>query len=237
MSAVALNYPARTPGRWCGDRAALGAAAGACRRHALPYGFGQMRRAADEQALLALFKVDEKAAWEDVRRAFRDAVRASHPDLHPGDADAEQRLKALNAAWESINTPSKWAAYTLQSASRGTTGGAARTRGGATVPYAGRLRVQRQQRGSFGLVNWWLELDGAIIASIENGGTSVLEAGPGRHSLRVFYGAHSSLPLQIELHRGQELVLGCRQLDSLRVNLFSPKRSLVLELLNSRRSY
>lgn len=194
-----------------------------------------MRRAADERALLALLRVDEKAPWEDVRRAFRDAVRASHPDLHPGDVDAERRLKALNAAWESINTPSKWAGYIRQRASRGTTGRSARTRDDATVPSVGRFRVQRQQRGSAGLLNWKLELDGKVVASIENGGMSILEAAPGRHRLRVFYGSCSSLPLELELHRGQELILGCRQLESLRVNLFSPKRCLVLELLNSRR--
>lgn len=194
-----------------------------------------MRRAADERALLALLGVDEQAPWEDVRRAFRDAVRASHPDLHPGDVDAERRLKALNTAWESINTPSKWAAYVLRPPAHGRTGSSARPRGGATVPSVGRLRVQRQQRGSAGLVNWWLELDGAVVGSIENGGVSVLEARPGRHSLRVFCGSRSSLPLQVEIHRGQELLLGCRQLESLRMSLFSPKRSLVLELLNRQR--
>src|SRR5579875_1029558 len=105
-----------------------------------------MRRAADDGALLALLRVDENASWEDVRRAFREAVRASHPDLHPGDADAEGRLKALNAAWEAINTPSKWAAYIQQPAAGETTSSPARARGRATVPSTGRLRVQRQQR-------------------------------------------------------------------------------------------
>jgi curved DNA-binding protein CbpA len=194
-----------------------------------------MRHAADERALHALLGVDEKAPWEDVRSAFRSAVRANHPDLHPGDAEAERRLKALNAAWESINTPNKWAGYVRRRASHGATGSSAPTRGGATLPSVGRLRIQRQQRGSAGLLNWKLELDGEIVASIENGGISVLEAEPGRHSLRVFYGSCSSVPLQVELHRGQELILGCRQLESLRTMLFSPKRSLVLELLDSRR--
>jgi DnaJ domain len=194
-----------------------------------------MRRAANEQALLALLRVDEKAPWEDVRRAFREAVRANHPDLHPGDADAERRLKALNVAWESINTPSKWEAYIRQPPSRATHGRSAWTRGGATVASVGRLRVERQQRGSIGLLNWWLELDGEVVASIENGGSRVLEAGPGRHSVRVFYGSCSSPRLEVELKRGQELILGCRQVESLRVSLFSPKRSLVLELLDSRR--
>src|SRR5579875_2596564 len=104
-----------------------------------------MRWAADELNRLSLLRVDESSPWEEVRSAFRDAVRDSHPDLHPGDADAERRLKALNAAWESINTPSKWGAYVLQSASRATVGISAPARGGAKVPSAGRLRIQRQR--------------------------------------------------------------------------------------------
>lgn len=141
-------------------------------------------------------------------------------------------MKALNAAWESINVPSRWAAYILQPAVRGLTGSSARVGGGAAVPSVGRLRVQRQLRGSAGLLNWWLELDGVVVANIESGSISVLEAGPGRHSLRVFYGVRSSLPLQVELHRGQELRLWCRQLESLRISLVWPERSLGLELLN-----
>jgi len=194
-----------------------------------------MRRAPDQRALFVLLGVNEKAPWEDVRRAFRAAVRASHPDLHAGDPAAERRLKTLNAAWESVNTPSKWAAYILPPTSRRTTGRTARTRRGAAVPSVGRVHVRRQQRGSFGMANWNLELDGEVIASIENGGIRVLEARPGRHSVRVFYASHSSLPLQVELHPGQEVTLGCRQLENLRINLFSPRRSLVLEPLDSRR--
>jgi DnaJ-class molecular chaperone len=190
-----------------------------------------MRPAPDEPALFALLGVDETAAWDDVRRAFRSAVRANHPDLHAGDSSAERRLKTLNAAWESINTPSKWAAYIVQPASQEPPGGSAQTRRDAAV----RVRVHRQRRGSAGLAKWQLELDGEVVASIANGGVSVFEARPGRHSVRVFYGSHSSLPLQVELRRGQQVALGCRQLESVRVNLFAPKRSLVLELLQSRR--
>jgi hypothetical protein len=194
-----------------------------------------MRRAPDERALFALLGVDEKASWEEVRRAFRAAVRANHPDLHAHDPDAEQRLKTLNAVWETVNTPGKWAGYVLPAASRGPTGSAVRTRSRTAVSSLGRLRVQRQQRGCAGMLSWTLEIDGEASASIRNGGVSVLEAAPGRHSLRVFYGARSSLPLQVELRRREELVLGCRQIENLRTNLFSPKRSLVLELLGSRR--
>jgi hypothetical protein len=195
-----------------------------------------MPRDADDRALFALLGVDDRASWEDVRRAFRTAVRSSHPDLHAGDPEAEQRLKTLNAAWESINTPSKWAAYILAPASAAAPGGAARTPGrSASAATVTRLRVHRQRRGSAGLANWQLELDGTVVASIENGGVTLLEAEPGGHSLRVFYGSRSSPSLRVVLQRGQELVLGCRQLESLRAGLFSPKRSLVLEVLSRER--
>jgi curved DNA-binding protein CbpA len=151
-----------------------------------------MRRAPDEQALFALLGVDEKASWDEVRRAFRAAVRASHPDLHVNDPDAEQRVKTLNASWESVNTPGKWAEYILPPASRGPTGSAARTRSRTARSSVGRLRVQRQRRGCVGMLSWTLEVDGEATASIKNGGVSVLEVAPG---LRVFYGSHSSLPL------------------------------------------
>jgi hypothetical protein len=194
-----------------------------------------MRRAPDEQALFALLGVDEEASWEEVRRAFRAAVRASHPDLHANNPDAEQRLKTLNAVWESVNTPAKWEQYILPPTPRGPTGGAARTRSRTAPLSVGRLRVQRQQRGCAGMLSWLLEVDGEVTASIKNGGVKVLEAEPGRHSLRVFYGSRSSLPIQVELQPSQELMLGCRQIENLRTNLFSPQRSLVLELLGSRR--
>ena len=193
-----------------------------------------MRPAQEDRALFALLGVDETASWEDARRAFRAAVRANHPDLHPGDSRAERRLKALNAAWESINTPGKWADYILPRPVRSASGGPPGRRHRGPLPAVGRLRIQRQLRGAAGLYNWRLELDGTVIASIENGGTHVLDAAPGRHRLRVFYAAYSSLPLSVVLHRGQELHLGCRQLESLRTTLFSPKRALVLELLDSR---
>lgn len=193
-----------------------------------------MRRGGDDHALLALLQIDENAPWEDVHRAFRDAVRASHPDLHPGDADAERRLKTLNAGWETINTPGKWEIYTATAARRARRG-FVRAQGTGTIPALGRIRVQRQLRGAAGLLNWRIALDGSAIASIENGGSRVFDARPGRHSLRVFYGTRSSLPLEVELRRGHELLLGCRQLESLRINLLARERCLVLELLGERR--
>jgi hypothetical protein len=187
-----------------------------------------MRRTPDERLIFALLGVDETTSWEELRRAFRDAVRASHPDLHAGDPDAERRLKTLNAAWESVNTPGRWAQYVAQPPG-------SEPRSSSAVASFGRLRVQRQRSGSAGLRHWKLELDGEVIASIANGDTSILQAGPGRHSLRIFYEWYSSPALEIELRAGQELHLGCRQQPNPFLSVYAPKRSLVLELLGAAR--
>lgn len=42
--------------------------------------------------------VPKTATADDIRKAYRRAAKASHPDLHPGDAAAEARFKAVNAA-------------------------------------------------------------------------------------------------------------------------------------------
>ncbi len=76
---------------------------------------------------------------------------------------------------------------------------------------------------------WKVELDGEVVGTIENGSSSLLEAGPGRHSLRVFYEWYSSRPLELELRAGEELVFGCRQQSNPLLSLYAPKRSLVLE--------
>ena len=42
--------------------------------------------------------VPRTATADDIRKAYRRAAKTSHPDLHPGDAAAEARFKAVNAA-------------------------------------------------------------------------------------------------------------------------------------------
>ena len=58
-----------------------------------------------------LLGVARDASAEDVRRAFRAAAKKSHPDLHPGDKDAEARFKALSAANEVLGDPERRAQY------------------------------------------------------------------------------------------------------------------------------
>lgn len=46
--------------------------------------------------------VDPGADLSQIRRAYLAQLRASHPDLRPGDAAAEQRTRDLNRAWEQV---------------------------------------------------------------------------------------------------------------------------------------
>jgi molecular chaperone DnaJ len=50
----------------------------------------------------AVLGVDPTADLADIRRAYLAQLRASHPDLRPGDAAAEERTRDLNWAWTQV---------------------------------------------------------------------------------------------------------------------------------------
>lgn len=45
------------------------------------------------------------ATADDIKKAYRKLVRTSHPDLHPDDAGAEARFKAIAAAYDLLKDP------------------------------------------------------------------------------------------------------------------------------------
>lgn len=47
----------------------------------------------------------KSATAEDIKKAYRKLVRTSHPDLHPDDAGAEARFKAISAAYDLLKDP------------------------------------------------------------------------------------------------------------------------------------
>ena len=54
----------------------------------------------------------ERGATEDqVKSAYRRLARKYHPDLNPGDADAEKKFKELGEAYEALSDPKKRQAY------------------------------------------------------------------------------------------------------------------------------
>ncbi|MDI6601695.1 MAG: molecular chaperone DnaJ [Thermoanaerobacteraceae bacterium] len=55
--------------------------------------------------------VSKDATVEDIKKAYRNLAKKYHPDLHPGDKEAEQRFKEINEAYEVLSDPDKRAQY------------------------------------------------------------------------------------------------------------------------------
>lgn len=54
----------------------------------------------------------QKGATEDeIKKAYRQAAKKYHPDLNPGDAEAEKRFKEVGEAYEVLSDPEKKARY------------------------------------------------------------------------------------------------------------------------------
>jgi curved DNA-binding protein len=95
------------------------------------------------QDYYAVLGVPRTASQTDIKKAFRKAARAHHPDTNAGDAEAERTFKAVNEANAVLSDPDKrklydrlgkdWQAY----ARAGATAGAAAGSAGAGGPFAG----------------------------------------------------------------------------------------------------
>lgn len=55
--------------------------------------------------------VSENASQDEIRAAYRELARTLHPDKTGGDEDAEDRLKEINAAYDTLKNPEKRKEY------------------------------------------------------------------------------------------------------------------------------
>lgn len=55
--------------------------------------------------------VPRTASRDQIRRAYRERAKRSHPDLHPGDPKAEERFKEISAAWHLLSDKDRRARY------------------------------------------------------------------------------------------------------------------------------
>ncbi|NER81276.1 MAG: J domain-containing protein [Leptolyngbya sp. SIO1D8] len=58
-----------------------------------------------------LLGVTQDASLEEVKRSYRQLARKYHPDLNPGDKQAEEQFKLLGEAYEVLSDPEKRAQY------------------------------------------------------------------------------------------------------------------------------
>src|ERR1700754_1653646 len=55
--------------------------------------------------------VAPNASQNDIRKAYRKAAKETHPDLNPGQPEAEKRFKEINAAYDIVGDADKRKRY------------------------------------------------------------------------------------------------------------------------------
>jgi DnaJ-class molecular chaperone len=62
---------------------------------------------ADSKDLYAILEVPRDASEDDIRSSYRRLARRHHPDVNPGDREAEERFKAVSEAYAVLSDPEK----------------------------------------------------------------------------------------------------------------------------------
>ncbi len=70
-----------------------------------------MPTATDFKDYYTVLGVSKTATPEEIKRTYRKLARKYHPDLNPGDKDAEAKFKNLNEANEVLSDPEKRQKY------------------------------------------------------------------------------------------------------------------------------
>ena len=52
--------------------------------------------------------IDKNATEEEIKKAYRKKAKECHPDLHPDDPDAQQKMNEVNEAYDMLKNPDKY---------------------------------------------------------------------------------------------------------------------------------
>lgn len=66
---------------------------------------------ADKRDYYEVLGVDKSVSEDDLKKAYRKAAKKYHPDLNPGDKEAEKNFKEVNEAYEVLSDSEKRARY------------------------------------------------------------------------------------------------------------------------------
>ena len=64
-----------------------------------------------ERDYYTVLGIDRGASADEIKRAYRGLARKLHPDVNPGDKQAEDRFKEVNAAYQILSDPERRAAH------------------------------------------------------------------------------------------------------------------------------
>ena len=66
---------------------------------------------ADKRDYYEAMGLNKSASDDEIKKAYRKLAKQYHPDLHPGDKEAEEKFKELNEAYEVLSDKDKKARY------------------------------------------------------------------------------------------------------------------------------
>ena len=66
---------------------------------------------ADKRDYYEVLGIDKNASDTDIKKAYRGLAKKYHPDINPGDKEAEAKFKEVNEAYEVLSDAEKKAKY------------------------------------------------------------------------------------------------------------------------------
>ena len=66
---------------------------------------------ADKRDYYEVLGVDKSASDADIKKAYRSLAKKYHPDMNPGDKEAEQKFKEVNEAYAVLSDADKRKKY------------------------------------------------------------------------------------------------------------------------------